>query len=94
LSLTGSKGSLKWNGLEGTVEIFPSDGTSWKKIYSEKDDMFTSYIEEVKQFFNSIQAKKQPVNSGRNGLKILQVIEAAKESSNSGKVVEIDKSLI
>jgi predicted dehydrogenase len=92
--VTGSKGSLKWNGLEGTVEIFPSDGTSWKKIYSEKDDMFTSYIEEVKQFFNSIHAKKQPVNSGRNGLKILQVIEAAKESSNSGKVVKIDKSLI
>jgi len=88
--VTGSEGSLSWNGLEGTVKYYPIDGDSWEILYSNDESMYSTYIEEVNHFFNSIKYNNQPVANGVEGLQTLKVIEAAKKSSKSGMVINLN----
>ena len=83
----GSKGSLSWCGIKGVIKYFPMNGNSWEIIYSKTEDLFSTYIEEVRYFFDSIVSNTQPLVDGREGLKTLGIIKAAKESSKSGKII-------
>ena len=90
-SVVGSKGSLRWDGLEGTIKHFPMNAKNWETLYSKDEDIFTTYKDEIKNFFDSIINDSNPLVDGNEGLKTLQVVEAAKKSSDTGKVVTLDK---
>ena len=75
----GDKGSLRWDGLAGTVEQFDLEGKTWVEVYrnEEKD----SYVSEWKHFLNCISGYEKPLISGNDGLKVLEIIEAVRQSS-------------
>ena len=51
-----------------------------------------SYIAEWKNFIESVNTHKTPLITGEDGLKVLQIIEAARHSAKSGgKIVEVEK---
>ena len=80
----GEKGTLRWNGLTGEVHLFEFGASDWKKLYGREPQRDETYIAEWRDFIDSIQEKKNPQITGDDGLKVLQVIEAARISSSTG----------
>jgi predicted dehydrogenase len=83
-TVIGEKGTLRWNGLTGEVDLFEFGASSWKRLYVHEPQRDETYIAEWRDFIDSIQEKKNPQITGDDGLKVLQVIEAARISSSTG----------
>lgn len=75
----GDKGSLRWDGLAGTVEQFDLESKTWVEVF--RDEEKDSYISEWKHFLKCISGYEKPLISGNDGLKVLEIIEAARQSS-------------
>ena len=87
----GEKGSLRWCGITGNVEIFPADGTHWKSIFSSSTKMDESYILEWQHFLGCIDKSSRPLIDGQDGLSVLKIIEAAQKSASMNNVVHVEK---
>jgi predicted dehydrogenase len=83
-TVIGEKGSLRWNGLNGEVEIFEGGAIGWKSIYNHKPQSDETYRAEWQNFLESIHEKKVPLVTGEDGLKVLEIIEAARISAMTG----------
>lgn len=88
----GEKGSLRWNGVTGVVEQFEAGAKEWRELFRHQHQRDDSYLAEWKNFLGCINQKKTPLITGEDGLKVLQIIEAAYQSSESGSQVQITKS--
>jgi len=92
-TVIGEKGSLQWNGITGAVMLYKSSENRWAKLTefsSQRDD---SYLAEWKNFLNCIYGNEVPFITGSDGLKVLQIVEAARRSSKSGAKEFIIESL-
>ena len=88
----GEKGSLRWNGLTGEVELYAEGEKEWRKLFSEQNQRDACYFAEWKNFIDCVIEQKVPLISGEDGLKVLQIIEAARNSAVScGQLYEIKK---
>lgn len=87
----GEKGSLRWNGLTGEVELFEARAKEWKKLFQHQHQRDESYLAEWQHFIDCVSAHKSPMITGEDGLKVLQIIEAARKSSTSGCKVQVEK---
>ncbi|MCB1099204.1 MAG: Gfo/Idh/MocA family oxidoreductase [Verrucomicrobiae bacterium] len=85
----GDKGTLRWNGLTGVVDSFPGDSSSWVGVFRHQHQPDESYLLEWIEFLQSILDKTVPSCSGEDGLEVLRIVSAARESSESGKRVAI-----
>ena len=85
----GSKGSLRWNGLTGKVSVYPSDGNSWLELFHHQHNRDDSYVAEWQNFVGCVTGHELPMITGEDGLKVLQIIEAARSSSESGCQVSV-----
>ena len=83
----GEKGTLLWDGFLGKVKYFAKGDNDWSTIYSSKPDRDYSYKEEIKAFFSSIESNELPCISGDDGMQVIAIVEAIKQSSNTGSVV-------
>ena len=83
-TVIGEKGTLRWNGLTGEVDLFEEGATSWKKLYSHQPKHDETYRAEWQDFLDSIQKKKIPFVTGDDGLRVLEIIEAARISATTG----------
>jgi predicted dehydrogenase len=90
----GDKGTLCWNGVEGTVNFFPSFEKEWIELYSEKLDLDFTYQEELKHFFFCVKNGDSTVVTGEDGLSALKVVDAAKKSSETGQEVFLPSNVI
>jgi predicted dehydrogenase len=85
----GERGSLRWNALAGTVELYEMSGSEWRQIFKQqqRDD---SYLDEWENFIDAVKKNNPPLVSGEDGLKVLRIIEAAKESAQyGGKIAKV-----
>ena len=80
----GENGSLRWNGLTGAVEIFEIGSEKWRELFRSTHQRDDSYLAEWKEFLECIKNCKKPLVTGEDGLKALQIIEAARSSAKSG----------
>ena len=89
----GEEGSLKWNAISGSVHQLSLSKNVWEKIFEEGSlDNNQTYISEWEDFVNCIDQKKQPKVTLEDGLKVMQVIDATRKSSNSkGMRVSVNK---
>ena len=85
--VVGENGSLLWNGLKGSIEYFPQNGKKWENIYSNLTDKNYTYEEEIKHFISSANSGSPPYVRGEDGLKVISVIELAKESNSKKTLV-------
>jgi predicted dehydrogenase len=83
----GEKGTLLWDGIKGQVEFFEKDSAKWETLYSSRPDRDFTYMEEIRSFFSSVESDMMPDISGEDGLKVVGIVEAIKESSNSNSIV-------
>jgi predicted dehydrogenase len=88
----GEKGSLRWNGLTGEVLFYGADRKEWELMFSNQHHRDDSYMAEWKNFIECVNMHKIPLITGEDGLKVLQIIGAARHSEKSGgKMVEVEK---
>ena len=85
----GESGSLRWNGLTGVVEHFEAGAKEWHELFRYKRQRDDSYLAEWEHFLQCVNAKATPLVSAEDGLKVLQIIDAARHSSESGPKLRI-----
>ena len=88
----GEKGSLRWNGLTGEVLFYGAGRKEWELMFSYQHHRDDSYMAEWQNFIECVNAYKIPLITGEDGLKVLQIIEAARHSAKSGgQMVEVER---
>jgi predicted dehydrogenase len=90
----GETGSLRWDGLEGTVEIFTRSSGVWRQLFSHKPKIEETYVAEWENFLACITNKKNPGVSGLEGLRVVEIVEAVRKSSEFGVKTLVSKMSI
>lgn len=90
-SAIGEKGTLRWNGLTGVVELFEKGAKEWREIFRHQHQRDDSYLAEWQHLLECINEKKPPLITGEDGLRVLQIIDAARQASESGSQVQLVK---
>jgi predicted dehydrogenase len=86
----GEKGSLRWNGLTGEVALYEAaSAKEWLEIFRHPHQRDDSYQAEWQNLIVCITEHKTPLITGEDGLKVLQIIEAARISAESGGQAQV-----
>ena len=88
----GEKGSLRWNGITGEVDLFEESANSWKSLYTHQPQKDETYLSEWLIFIDFISKKEVPIVTGEDGLRVLEIIEAARISAPTGVQVMVSRS--
>ncbi|MCD6506633.1 Gfo/Idh/MocA family oxidoreductase [Candidatus Poribacteria bacterium] len=86
LGVGGTKGAMKITGGTTSFQIRMHDGTSQTVTLPNND----AFVEELGHFFDCVRNDKEPIATGIDGRKSLQVVWAAFESAETGKTVYLD----
>lgn len=84
-TVIGEKGSLQWNGITDQVLLYEASASEWNELGSFMSKRDDSYVSEWGNFLDCLSKNGSPMVTGTDGLKVLQIIEAARKSSKSGK---------
>lgn len=85
-TVIGTDGSLRWNGLNGVIDIYKSGSNRWDEyvvIPHQRDD---SYRAQWDHFLSSTAGCKEPLVDGKAGFEVLKIVEAAKVSAQNNGV--------
>mgnify|MGYP006285102765 CR=1 FL=1 len=85
----GDKGTLRWNALTGVIDMFARDGAAWNVLSTDPDQRDDTYLAEWRHFLACMENHEMPLVSGEDGLAVMRVVQAARESSVYRKVVQI-----
>lgn len=85
----GENGSLRWNGLTGAVDWFQTGAIEWQELFRHQHQRDDSYLAEWQHFLECANELQTPLISGEDGLKVLQIVEAARKASGSGSQVQV-----
>jgi predicted dehydrogenase len=88
----GEKATLRWNGLTGAVEIYEAGDKQWQTVFSHQHQRDDSYLAEWQHFLRCIKNGESPLISAEDGLRVLDIVQAARESSASGCRVNVNVS--
>jgi predicted dehydrogenase len=85
----GSEGSLKWDGVNGTVELWKKGSNSWIELFSH-NDLDKSYEYEWENMLLSYINQTEPLINGKESLKTIHVIKnIIKSSLSKGQVIQM-----
>lgn len=87
----GEGGSLRWNGLTGAVEHLEAGSKEWREIYRHQHQRDESYRAEWQHFLACVREQSAPLVTGEDGLRVMQIIEAARQASELGGQVRVAK---
>jgi len=88
-TVIGENGSLRWNGVTGEVEIFRKDALEWFELFRHLPQRDETYASEWKDLLYCINEKRIPTVTGEDGLRVIEIIEAARKSANTGIQVAV-----
>jgi predicted dehydrogenase len=89
-TVIGKTGTLRWNAVAGIVEIFEQGNNMWETLFSHQPQRDDSYLAEWRHFLECIAEGTSPIISGVDGLEVLRVIEAARQSSETKSTITIN----
>ena len=93
-TVIGEKGTMKWDAVSGTVEVFAAGADKWETLASGQDKMNKSYIDELNHFLACIEDGAAPRITGQDGLKVLEVIAAINQSAAAEKTVYLQAETV
>ena len=86
----GELGSLRWNALAGTVEVFEAGASHWESLFAPRQESDDCYESEWRHFLACIADASSPSASGHDGLAVLRIIDAIRRSSESGSLAAVE----
>jgi predicted dehydrogenase len=89
----GQNGTLRLDFMSGTIELLRAGELQWSLLFSSSPQNEDSYLAEWKHMLKCIKNQEQPLVTGLEALRVIQVIAAARYSSASGGEVKINYSL-
>lgn len=89
----GSAGTLRWTAYEGAVEFYDPDHASWKTVF-KGGGVRDSYHAEWRNLLNCIETGVAPVVSAEDGVRVLDIVSAARASSEAGCRIQVHNSLV
>jgi predicted dehydrogenase len=78
--------------LTGQVELFVPGGKEWTELFCHQHQRDDSYLAEWNHFLSCVSGASQPLVSGEDGLRVVEIIEAALTSSLSGCLAQVSKN--
>ena len=82
-----TKGELVWDLPKQSVLWIDASGRISEELFqNERDDMFRS---QLKHFFDCLKGNSQPMISVEDGVQVIKIIDAARESHSSGRRIKI-----
>jgi len=85
----GADGTLRWTAWEGLVELYDPDQAAWVTLYKQ-GTVRDSYHVEWRDFLHCVESGEQPLVTLEDGNKALDIIVAARQSSEGGCRVSIN----
>ncbi|CAB4569582.1 unannotated protein [freshwater metagenome] len=85
-------GTIKWDGTDGSVKIYDPKTNSWKEVVKNGSDIEETLMREWENFIDSVTNVKDPLVTGLDGLRVLEIVEAARESATEGSRVKVIKA--
>lgn len=76
----GEKGTLRWNGITGAIDLFKLNSNGWEEVDFIKSDREDSYFGEWRHFLECIANFQQPMVTAEDGLRILRIVDASIKS--------------
>ncbi len=88
----GNLGTLRWDGVGEEVSIFEAGATTWKNLFTHTSVKDQTYIAEWGEFITSIDTGIASLATGQDGLRTLEIIEAARNSASMGARMRVSES--
>lgn len=85
----GESGSLRWDGVTGSVSVYEAGGKEWRDLFSHQPQRDDSYMAEWKNLTDCVNEHTIPAITGEDGLRVLEIIEAIRASARTGDQVAI-----
>ena len=86
--LLEKKGHFYGMQLRGRVSVRYAGSSKWEPIFTENVDGEETYLKEHHHFFECIQNQHAPLVGIAQGLRVMEVIDAVRQSSNQQQSVE------
>jgi len=91
-TVIGEKGTLRWDGISNKVSFFDPKSGAWSTLFAGKTNLDDTYRSEWKDFLECIEQKRSPKVSGEDGLRVLEIIDAVRNSAINGHQVMVLRS--
>ena len=86
--LMGEEGVIQWRRFENEIRLFDPRANRWE-IYPFSGQLNDMYVEEARHFLACVRGEATPRCDGWDGLRTMQVIEAARRSSAARSWVKV-----
>jgi predicted dehydrogenase len=86
--LMGEEGVIQWRRFENEIRLFDPRANRWE-VYPFSGQLNDMYVEEARHFVACVRGEATPRCDGWDGLRTMQVIEAAKRSSAERRWVKV-----
>jgi predicted dehydrogenase len=93
-TIIGDRGSLRWDGILGEVSLFQAGEKTWENLFVNDNGIEETYILEWEEFIRAIEEKRFPAVTGVDGLRVVEIIEAARLSAKNGIQTAVIRSPI
>ncbi|MBE3117166.1 MAG: hypothetical protein IMZ50_00235, partial [Candidatus Atribacteria bacterium] len=88
--IIGTEGTITWDGGSHQVRLFSSLTKAWADLHpAQSIDRNDMYLRELRHFLDCVRGVSEPVISGEEGRRVLQIALAAKQSSIEQRVVRL-----
>lgn len=82
----GDAGSLRCDALLGTVALYRADANGWEELFRSIPGRDETYRAEWCDFIAAVQGAEPTAASGLDGLRVLEIVEAARASDAANGV--------
>ncbi len=87
----GEAGTLRWDGVSGSVDLYRQGGKEWERIFYNEERGDESYLAQLNNLIYCAENHLMEVSSGEDALKVMEIIEAARISADTGSTVSIER---
>lgn len=93
-TVIGDEGTLRWDGILGEVSLFKPGESDWTVIFTKDNGIEETYILEWRELIRAIQEKTSPTVTAEDGLRVVEIIEAARLSAKNGNQTAVIRTPI
>ncbi len=84
----GAEGTVEWDGITNTTRLFHAERGDWETISPDTSDATDDiYERQFRDFIRCIETGTKPVVGGRDGLRVIEAILAARRSAKEGRKI-------
>jgi predicted dehydrogenase len=91
-TVIGSEGTIKWDGITGNIECWENNSEEWIEIPCKKMRTEETYFLQWESLLERIEKNMSPSSSAEQALRVVQLIESARESSKLGVKVSLEST--